>query len=83
MIMMTTLERAASAPSTAADCLTVCARFVHEPCLWRWVIVDDASGRDVEDSWNGEWCGYLTREEALAAGRRRLASRASRGGGRR
>ncbi len=79
MIMMTTLERAASAPSTAADCLAVRARFVHEPCLWCWVIVNDASGRDVEDSWSGEWCGYLTREEALAAGRRRLASRAAPG----
>jgi hypothetical protein len=52
--------------------LRVRVRFLDEPCLWCWEVVDDSSGDEVESSWEREWCGYRTRQEAETAGRARL-----------
>jgi hypothetical protein len=47
-------------------------RLLPEPCLWCWELVDRRR-RDtlVQSSWATEWMAYESREEALAAGRRR------------
>ena len=52
--------------------LSVRVRLLREPCLWCWGIVDDVSGNEIESSWDTEWCGYPTREEAETAGRARM-----------
>ena len=54
--------------------LNVRVRLLGEPWLWCWEIVDAVSGDRIEDSWDTEWCGYPTREEAVAAGRRRASA---------
>jgi hypothetical protein len=66
-----------SVPATAMD-LTV--RLLAEPCLWCWEIVDRRLGDTlVQSSWATEWMAYESREEALTAGRRRLAELLPRG----
>ena len=52
--------------------LDVRVRLVPEPCLWCWEIVD-RGGPLICSSWTAEWTAYASREEALAAGRARLA----------
>jgi poly-gamma-glutamate synthesis protein (capsule biosynthesis protein) len=54
--------------------LNVRVRLLGEPCLWCWEIVDEVSGDEIESSWDTEWCGYPTREEAETAGRGRLGA---------
>ena len=49
-------------------------RLLNEPCLWCWEIVDEISGVEIESSWDTEWVGYPTREEAETAGRGRLSA---------
>jgi hypothetical protein len=49
-------------------------RLLAEPRLWCWEIVDRRLGDTlVQSSWATEWMAYESREEALTAGRRRLA----------
>jgi hypothetical protein len=52
--------------------MSVRVRLLGAPCLWCWEIVDEVSGEVIESSWDTEWCGYPSHEEALAAGRRRI-----------
>ena len=71
--------------SRRAAALQVRVRFLPEPCLWCWEIVDPyRRGALVHSSWAGEWTAYGSQEEALAAGCARLAelrsTRASSGG---
>ena len=54
--------------------LNVRVRLLAEPCLWCWEIVDEMSGDPIECSWDTEWCGYPTCEEAAAAGRGRASA---------
>jgi hypothetical protein len=68
---------------TRKEVLEVHVRFLPEPCLWCWEIVDvDRRGALIGSSWAREWMAYPTREEALAAGRARLAEVRSAGAGR-
>ncbi|OGL17243.1 MAG: hypothetical protein A3K12_08720 [Candidatus Rokubacteria bacterium RIFCSPLOWO2_12_FULL_71_19] len=46
--------------------LTVGARLLADPCLWRWEI-RDAQGGLVESGWANHRTAYPSREEALAA----------------
>jgi hypothetical protein len=62
------------AGAAAKPRLNVRVRLLGEPCLWCWEIVDEVSGDEIESSWDTEWCGYPTREEAETAGRARLAA---------
>jgi hypothetical protein len=48
-------------------------QLLAEPCLWCWEIVDRRRGDVVRSSWSSEWMAYDSKEEALAAGRRRLS----------
>src|SRR6185436_8306251 len=48
-------------------------QLLAEPCLWCWEIVDRRRGDMVRSSWASEWMVYDSKEEALAAGRRRLS----------
>ena len=48
-------------------------QLLAEPCLWCWEIVDRHRGDTVRSSWSSEWMAYDSKEEALAAGRRRLS----------
>lgn len=57
---------------SARAVLDVRARLLPEPCLWCWEIVD-RGGTLIHSSWTAEWTAYVSREEALAAGRARLA----------
>jgi poly-gamma-glutamate synthesis protein (capsule biosynthesis protein) len=59
-------------PAAPEPRLSVRVRLLGEPCLWCWEIVDDVSGNEIESSWDTEWCGYPTREEAETAGRARM-----------
>ena len=55
-------------------------RLLSEPCLWCWEIVDRRRGETlVQSSWATEWMAYESREEALAAGHRRLSEFLPRG----
>jgi hypothetical protein len=47
---------------------------MDDPCLWRWDITDPVLGEIVESSWEQQWIGYPSREEAVRAGRERLRS---------
>ena len=59
---------------TRAAALDLRVRLLGDPCLWCWEIVDrNRSGAVVQSSWASEWTAYETREEALGAGRGRLA----------
>jgi hypothetical protein len=62
------------AGAAAKPRLNVRVRLLGEPCLWCWEIVDEVSGDEIESSWDTEWCGYPTREEAETVGRARLAA---------
>lgn len=63
--------------------LNVQVRWLPEPCLWCWEIYDPREGRLVESSWQTAWVAFATREEAEAAGLRRLAELMGRGWARR
>jgi hypothetical protein len=52
--------------------MAVGVEFVDEAALWSWQIRGAASARVVENSWPNEWMGYVTREQACAAGLTRL-----------
>ena len=52
--------------------LSVRARLIPGRRLWCWEIVDALEGEVIESSWNGQWSGYLSRQEAMAAGLNRL-----------
>jgi hypothetical protein len=55
-------------------------RLLGEPSLWYWEIVDrNHGGALVQSSWAADWAAYETREEALTAGRGRLAGLQSTG----
>jgi hypothetical protein len=45
-----------------------------QPPLWRWDIWDEARHTVVLSSWDHEWTGYFSSEEAERAGRLRLDS---------
>lgn len=45
---------------------------MDDPCLWRWDIKDRARDAIVASSWEQEWTAYVSREEAVRAGRERL-----------
>ncbi len=47
-------------------------RLLPEPSLWCWEIREGAEERLVESSWTGSWLAFESREEAEAAGQRRL-----------
>jgi hypothetical protein len=57
----------------AANDLVVSVRLLDEPSLWCWEITVGDTGRLVETSWSSEWMAYDSADEALTAGRRRLA----------
>jgi hypothetical protein len=62
------------------DCpesLTLTLRFLGEPALWCWEIVETASSDLVDSSWSSEWMGYGSPYQAQAAGLRRLAELAA------
>jgi len=47
-------------------------RLLDEPCLWLW----ELRARDcrvVESSWETQWVGFASRQDAEVAGRRRVA----------
>jgi len=70
--------------SGRAAALEVRVRFLPEPCLWCWELVDPHR-RDalVHSGWAGEWAAYASPEEAFAAGCVRLVElRCARTGGR-
>lgn len=52
--------------------MAVRVRLLPDPCLWCWEIVD-RGGRLLHSSWAAGWTAYASREEAVAAGRARLA----------
>ena len=52
--------------------LSVRARLIPGRRLRCWEIVDALEGEVIESSWNGQWSGYLSRQEAMAAGLNRL-----------
>lgn len=56
-----------------AEALTVEVRLLAEPCLWCWEIRDKADRTLVESGWAARWTAHASRDEALAAGRERLA----------
>lgn len=57
-----------------AAALDLQVRRLADPCLWCWEIVAPGrGGAVVQSSWASEWAAYETREEALGAGRGRLA----------
>jgi hypothetical protein len=60
--------------NTAREHLRLEVRLMDEPSLWRWDIKDAVGGEIVESSWEQQWTGYVSREEALRAGRERLRS---------
>lgn len=69
--------------SASAAALDLRVRLLPEPCLWCWEIVDrHRGGALIRSSWTGEWTGYETPGEALAAGHARLAALRSVAGGR-
>jgi hypothetical protein len=45
---------------------------MDDPCLWRWDIRDAARDEIVESSWEQQWTGYPSRDEAYRAGHERL-----------
>jgi hypothetical protein len=47
-------------------------RLMTEPCLWRWDIKDLSRDAVVQSSWDHDWIGYASRDEAYAAGRKRM-----------
>jgi hypothetical protein len=47
-------------------------RLLGEPCLWIWEL-RARDGRVLENSWETQWAAFASREDAEAAGRRRLA----------
>ena len=49
------------------------ARLLSEPMLWCWELID-RGGTVIQSSWAVEWTAYGSRDEALAAGRARLAA---------
>jgi hypothetical protein len=53
--------------------LVLRVRLLAEPCLWCWEICDGVDGPLVESSWASEWVAFASRQEATAAGARRLA----------
>lgn len=63
----------------ASDRLHVKVRLLAEPALWCWEICDRTSRRVVESSWAASWTAYTSREEAGAAGERRLRQLAAGG----
>lgn len=61
--------------SPRAAALDLRARFLPDPCLWCWEIVDrHRADAPVHSSWAGEWTAFPSQEEALSAGRARLAA---------
>jgi hypothetical protein len=52
--------------------LTLGVRLLGEPCLWLWEL-RARDGRVLESSWDTQWVAFASREDAEAAGRRRLA----------
>ena len=53
--------------------LVLRVRLLAQPCLWYWEICDGIDGPLVESSWASEWVAVASRQEALAAGAKRLA----------
>jgi hypothetical protein len=53
--------------------LRIAVRFLAEPTLWGWEILDVADDSMVESSWSSHWTAFETREAAGADGRRRRA----------
>jgi hypothetical protein len=52
--------------------LVLRVRLLVQPCLWYWEICDGVNGRLVESSWASDWVAFASRQEAVAAGARRL-----------
>ena len=48
------------------------ARFLSDPPLWCWEIVDAASGAVVASSWQSDWQAYESPNEALREAARPL-----------
>jgi hypothetical protein len=65
-------------PGELTSALRVRVRLLDEPSLWCWEITD-GEGWVLASSFSEEWAAYATREEARAAGERRLAERLSGG----
>lgn len=59
-------------PVNSMTRLAVETRLLPDPCLWCWEIRDTTQGEIVASSWAGHWTAYVSQEEALQAGRRRL-----------
>jgi len=53
--------------------LVLRVRLLAQPCFWYWEICDGVDGRLVESSWASDWVAFASRQEAAAAGARRLA----------
>jgi hypothetical protein len=53
--------------------LVLRVRLLAQPCLRYWEICDGVDGRLVESSWTSNWIAFASRQEAVAAGARRLA----------
>jgi hypothetical protein len=53
--------------------LVLQVRLLAQPCLWCWEIHATAADRLVESSWASEWVAFASRQDAAAAGARRLA----------
>jgi hypothetical protein len=64
--------RSGYAFASGAGALDLRVRLLPEPGLWCWEIVH-RGGPLVRSSWAAEWNGYVSSEEALAAGRAYLA----------
>ena len=60
--------------NTTHSRFTLEVSLMDDPCLWRWDIKDATRNEIVESSWEQQWTGYASREEAYRAGRERLRS---------
>jgi hypothetical protein len=67
MPVMPEAEMAEPEPELALD-----VRLLGALCLWVWEL-RTRDGRVLESSWETQWAAFASREDAEAAGRRRLA----------
>lgn len=56
--------------------LALSVRLLGELCLWVWEI-RARDGRVLDSSWETQWAAFASREDAEAAGRRRLTELAT------
>jgi hypothetical protein len=60
------------------EVVTLHVRLLADPALWCWEIRDASGGQLLGSSWEDEWTGYETSQEAWAAGLARMRQRRQR-----